>query len=95
MKFTPLYDRVVIKRIDEEERTQGGIVIPDAAREQQDVGIVMAVGCGRVLDNGKLLAPRVKVGERVLFQKYSGHDVKIEGADYVVFPEGDLLGIEG
>ena len=89
----PLFDRVVIKRMEEEKLSAGGIVIPDAATEKPIKGEVVAVGTGKVLDNGQLRAPSVKVGDKVLFGKYSGTEVKLDGADLLVVKEDDLFAI--
>ena len=91
----PLYDRVVIKRMEEEKLSAGGIVIPDTATEKPIKGEVVAVGTGKVLDNGQLRAPSVKVGDKVLFGKYSGTEVKLDGADLLVVKEDDLFAILG
>ena len=89
----PLYDRVVIKRMDEEKLSAGGIVIPDSATEKPIKGEVIAVGTGKVLDNGQLRAPQVKVGDKVLFGKYSGTEVKLDGTDLLVVKEDDIFAI--
>ena len=89
----PLFDRVVIKRMEEEKMSAGGIVIPDTATEKPIKGEVVAVGTGKVLDNGQLRAPSVKVGDKVLFGKYSGTEVKLDGADLLVVKEDDLFAI--
>ena len=89
----PLFDRVVIKRMEEEKLSAGGIVIPDTATEKPIKGEVVAVGTGKVLDNGQLRAPSVKVGDKVLFGKYSGTEVKLDGADLLVVKEDDLFAI--
>jgi len=86
----PLYDRVVIKRMEEEKLSAGGIVIPDSATEKPIKGEVVAVGTGKVLDNGQVRAPQVKVGDKVLFGKYSGTEVKLDGAELLVVKEDDL-----
>ena len=93
MKIRPLQDRVVIKRIEAEERTKGGIIIPDAAKEKPIEGKVVAVGNGKVLKNGSLQPLDVKVGDRVLFGKYSGTEVKIDGEETLILREDDILGI--
>jgi chaperonin GroES len=87
----PLSDRVVIKVLSGEEKTRGGIVLPDTAKEKPQEGEVIAVGPGRVLDNGQRLAPELKVGDRVIFAKYSGTEVKIEGEEYLILRESDIL----
>jgi len=93
MKFKPLLDRVVIKRIEEEKRTAGGIIIPDTAKEKPSQGEVVAVGPGGRDDDGKIVSMTVKVGDRVLFGKWSGTEVKIEGEDLLIMKESDVLGI--
>ena len=93
MNIRPLQDRVLVKRIAEEERTKGGIVIPDTAREKPMEGEVMAVGNGKVLENGSKITPEVKAGDRVLFGKYSGTEVKIDGVEHLILREDDILGI--
>jgi len=93
MKFRPLYDRILVKRMDEEERTAGGIFIPETAKEKPIQGTVMAVGKGKVGDDGKLRELDVKVKDTVLFGKYSGTDIKIEGDEYLILREDDVLGI--
>ena len=89
----PLYDRVVIKRMEEEKLSAGGIVIPDSATEKPIKGEVIAVGTGKVLDNGQLRAPQVKVGDQVLCGKYSGTEVKLDGTDLLVVKEDDIFAI--
>ena len=89
----PLYDRVVIKRMEEEKLSAGGIVIPDTATEKPIKGEVVAVGTGKVLDNGQVRAPQVKVGDKVLFGKYSGTEVKLDGTDLLVVKEDDIFAI--
>ena len=94
MKMKPLHDRVLVKRMDqEEEEVQGGIVIPDTAKEKPQKGQVMAVGDGKVLDNGQKVRPAVKEGDRVLFGKYSGTEVKIDDEEYLIMREDEVLGI--
>jgi chaperonin GroES len=93
MAFRPLHDRVIIKRIKEEEKTKGGIIIPDSAKEKPAEGLVVAVGNGKRLDDGKLSGLDVKAGDRVLFGKYSGTEVKIDGEEHLILREEDLLGI--
>jgi chaperonin GroES len=93
MKIRPLHDRVIVKRLEEERKSAGGIVIPDNAAEKPDQGEVIAVGPGKRTDDGKLLPMAVKVGERVLFGKYSGTAVKMEGTEYLVMREEDLMGV--
>ncbi|MDI1252584.1 co-chaperone GroES [Thermomonas sp.] len=89
----PLFDRVVIKRMEEEKLSAGGIVIPDSATEKPIKGEVIAVGTGKVLENGQLRAPQVKVGDKVLFGKYSGTEVKLDGTDLLVVKEDDIFAI--
>lgn len=93
MKIRPLHDRVVIRRKEEETTTKGGIVIPDTATEKPSRGEVIAVGTGKVLDNGDVRAVDVKVGDEVLFGKYSGTEVSIDGEDLVVMREDDIMGV--
>src|SRR6266481_4754037 len=93
MKIRPLQDRVIIKRIEEEERTKGGIIIPDTAKEKPQEGKVVAVGKGKVNDDGKLIPLDVKVGDRILFGKYSGSEVKLDGEDVLIMREDDILGV--
>ena len=87
----PLADRVVIKVLSGEEKTRGGIVLPDTAKEKPQEGEVIAIGPGRVLENGQRLAPELKVGDRVIFAKYSGTEVKIEGEEFLILRESDIL----
>jgi chaperonin GroES len=93
MKIRPLHDRVIVKRIDEERKSAGGIVIPDTAAEKPDQGEIIAVGKGKKDDNGKLIPIDVKVGDRVLFGKYSGQTVKVKGDELLVMREEDLMGV--
>ena len=93
MKIRPLGDRILIKRIEEEEKTSGGIIIPDTAKEKPQEGKVIAIGQGRRTDDGKLLPLDVKRGDRVLFGKYAGTDVTIEGEEHLIIREDDVLGI--
>ena len=93
MKIRPLQDRVIVKRVKEEEKTKGGIIIPDTAKEKPIEGEVIAVGTGKVLDDGKIRKPEVKEGDRVLFGKYAGTEVKIEGEEHLILREDDILGI--
>ncbi len=93
MKIRPLHDRVVVKRIEEERKTAGGIVIPDSTAEKPDQGEVIAVGHGKILEDGKVRPLDVKVGDRILFGKYSGSTVKMEGDEYLVMREDDIMGI--
>ena len=93
MNIRPLHDRVVIKRMEEERTTAGGIVIPDTATEKPSRGEVIAVGHGKLLENGDVRALDVKVGDTVLFGKYAGTEIKIEGEDYIVMREEDIMGV--
>lgn len=93
MNIRPLHDRLIVKRFDEEERTKGGIIIPDNAKEKPQQGEVIAVGSGKVLEDGKKAALEVKKGDRVLFGKYSGTEIKIDGNEYLMMREEDILGI--
>jgi chaperonin GroES len=94
MKIRPLYDRVVIKRVEEKgDALRGGLYIPDSAKEKPQEGEVMAVGKGKRLEDGTLVALDVKVGDRILFGKYSGSDITIEGTEYMIMREDDILGI--
>ncbi|MCB1548390.1 MAG: co-chaperone GroES [Hyphomicrobiaceae bacterium] len=93
MTFRPLHDRVLVRRVDEETKSAGGIIIPDTAKEKPIQGEVIAVGPGTRDDSGKLVALEVKPGDRVLFGKWSGTEVKIDGADYVIMKESDIFGI--
>jgi chaperonin GroES len=95
MKMKPLGDRVVVKPLDAETKSKGGIVIPDTAREKPQEGKVMAVGKGKVNDEGKVLPLEVKVGDLILYGKYSGTEVTVEGEEYVVLHEGDILAVIG
>ncbi|HLI81218.1 MAG TPA: co-chaperone GroES [Candidatus Binataceae bacterium] len=93
MKLRPLGDRILVKRIKEEEKTKGGIIIPDTAKEKPQEGKVVAVGKGKVADDGKLVPPEVRAGDKILFGKYSGSEIKLEGDDLIVLREDDILGI--
>ena len=93
MKFRPLHDRVVVRRLEEEERTKGGIIIPDTAKEKPQQGEVIAVGPGARNEQGQLVALDVKEGDRILFGKWSGTEVKIDGEDLLIMKESDILGI--
>ena len=93
MSFRPLHDRVVVKRLEQEEKTAGGIIIPDTAKEKPSQGEVVAVGPGARGEDGKLVALDVKAGDRVLFGKWSGTEVKIDGQDLLIMKESDVLGI--
>ena len=93
MKIRPLQDRVIVQRVQEEERTKGGIIIPDTAKEKPQEGKVVAVGKGKVNDDGKVTPLDVKAGDRILFGKYSGTEVKIDGEDFLIMREDDILGV--
>jgi chaperonin GroES len=93
MKFRPLHDRVVVKRIDAEDKSAGGIIIPDTAKEKPSQGEVIAVGPGGRDDNGKLIAIDIKAGDRVLFGKWSGTEVKIDGEELLIMKESDIMGV--
>jgi chaperonin GroES len=93
MNFRPLHDRIVVKRIDAEEKTVGGIIIPDTAKEKPQEGEVVALGPGGRDDTGKLIPLDVKVGDRVLFGKWSGTEVKIDGAELLIMKESDIMGV--
>ena len=93
MNIRPLYDRIVVKRIEEQETTRNGIIIPDSAKEKPQEGEVMAVGRGKRLDDGTVVSLDVKVGDHVLFGKYSGTETKVIGTEYIVMREDDVLGI--
>ena len=93
MKIRPLQDRVIVQRVEEEEKTKGGIIIPDTAKEKPQEGKVIAVGKGKVGDDGKVIPLDVKAGDRILFGKYSGSEVKLDGDEYVIMREDDILGV--
>ena len=93
MKFRPLHDRVVVQRVDAEEKTKGGIIIPDTAKEKPQEGEIIAVGPGARDENGKRVEPDVKAGDRILFGKWSGTEVKIDGEDLIIMKESDVLGV--
>lgn len=93
MKIRPLGDRILVKRIKEEEKTKGGIIIPDTAKEKPQEGKVVAVGKGKMSDEGKLLVPDVKAGDRILFGKYAGSEVKLDGEEHLILREDDILGV--
>ncbi len=95
MKIRPLHDRVIIKRVEEEAVTAGGIVLPGSAAEKPSQGVILAVGPGKSLDNGQVRALDVKVGDKVLFGKYSGNEVKVDGEDVIVMREEDIMGVLG
>ncbi len=93
MSLRPLSDRILVERVAEDEKTKGGIIIPDTAKEKPAEGKIVATGNGRMGEDGKLLPMDVKVGDRVLFSKYGGTDVKIDGTDYLILRQDDILGI--
>jgi len=93
MKIRPLYDRIVVKRIEEKETMQGGLYIPDSAKEKPQEGEVVAVGKGKRLDDGKLVPLDVQVGDRILFGKYSGSEIKVDGEELLILREDEILGV--
>jgi chaperonin GroES len=93
MKIRPLQDRIIVKRVEEEQKTKGGIIIPDTAKEKPQEGEIIAVGKGKVADDGKLIPMEVKKGDRVLFGKYSGTEVKLDGVEHLIMREEDILGV--
>jgi len=93
MKIRPLQDRVIVRRLEEEEKTEGGIIIPDTAKEKPMEGKVVAVGKGKVLEGGKAVPLDVKKGDRILFSKYAGTEIKLEGEEHLIMREDDILGI--
>src|SRR5664279_2524387 len=93
MNIRPLYDRVVVKRIEQQEQMQGGLYIPDSAKEKPQEGEVVAVGKGKRLEDGKVIALDVKAGDRILFGKYSGSEIKIDGEEYMIMREDEVLGV--
>ena len=93
MKIRPLYDRVLVKRVDEEEKTAGGLYIHDTAKEKPQQGVVVAVGNGKLQEDGTLRKLDVKAGDKILFSKYSGNDIKIDGVEHLIMREDDILGI--
>ncbi len=95
MKIRPLHDRVLVKRLDEEEKTAGGLYIPDTAKEKPVQGEIIAVGAGKRNKAGELVAPEVKAGDRILFAKYSGSEVKLEGDEHLIMREDDILAVVG
>jgi chaperonin GroES len=95
MKFRPLHDRVLIESLESEEKTAGGIIIPDTAKEKPQEGKVIAVGPGNKTEDGKIIPMDVKVGDRVLFGKWSGTEVKIDGKEYSIMKESDIMGVVG
>jgi len=95
MKIRPLHDRVIVKRVEEETKTPGGIVLPGSAAEKPSQGVILAVGTGKHLENGDIRPLEVKVGDKVLFGKYSGNEVKIDGEELIVMREDDIMGVVG
>ena len=95
MKVRPLHDRLLVKRIEEKETVKGGIIIPDTAKEKPQEGEVIAVGNGKVLDNGTKVPLDVKAGDKILFGKYSGTDIKVDGQEYLILREDEVLGVAG
>jgi chaperonin GroES len=95
MKIRPLHDRILVERLEEQEQKRGGIIIPDTAKEKPQEGKVIAVGAGKVTDEGKRLGLDVKVGDKILFGKYSGSEVKVDDKDYLIMREEDILAILG
>ncbi|MFH1116377.1 MAG: co-chaperone GroES [Pseudomonadota bacterium] len=93
MKFRPLYDRILVERVESEEKTKGGIIVPDTAQEKPQQGKVIAVGQGKRLEDGKLIPLEVKAGDTILFGKYSGSEIKIEGNEYLILKEDEVLGL--
>jgi chaperonin GroES len=95
MKVRPLHDRLLVRRIEEKETVKGGIIIPDTAKEKPQEGEVIAVGSGKILDNGTKVTPDVKVGDKILFGKYSGTDIKIDGEELLILREDEVLAVIG
>jgi chaperonin GroES len=93
MNLRPLHDKIIVKRIDAPQTTKGGIVIPDTAKEKPQEGEVIAVGKGRILEDGKVIPLEVKKGDRILFGKYGGNEVKIDGEEYIILDENDVLAV--
>ena len=93
MKVKPLSDRILVKRLEGAQKTKGGLFIPDSAKEKPQEGLIVAVGSGKILDDGTTVAPQVKEGDRVLFGKYSGTEIKVEGEEHLIIREDDILGI--
>jgi chaperonin GroES len=93
MKLRPLQDRILVKRVDEESKTSGGIIIPDTAKEKPQEGKVVAVGPGKTLESGKVSEPNVKKGDRVLFSKYAGNEINVEGVEHIIIREDDVLAV--
>ena len=93
MKIRPLYDRILVKRIEEQNKTAGGLFIPDTAKEKPQEALVVAVGNGKVIDDGSLRKLEVKAGDKILFSKYSGNEIKIDGAEHLILREDDILAV--
>jgi chaperonin GroES len=93
VNLKPLHDNVVVEHVEQDDKTTGGVFLPDTAKEKPQEGVIRAVGSGRVLDNGTTLPVTVKVGDRILYRKYSGSEVKIDGTEYLIIPEKDVLAI--
>ena len=93
MKIRPLYDRILVKRIEEQNKTAGGLFIPDSAKEKPQEALVVAVGNGKVIEDGSLRKLEVKAGDKILFSKYSGNEIKIDGVDHLILREDDVLGV--
>jgi chaperonin GroES len=93
MKIRPLHDRILLKRVEEEEKSKGGIIIPDSAKETPAEGVIVAVGPGKKDDQGKVIPMGVKVGDHVIFRKYAGGDIKLEGEEHIILSEEDIIGI--
>ena len=93
MKVRPLYDRILIKRVEEETKTAGGLYIPDTAKEKPQQGLVVAVGSGKIQEDGTLRKLEVKAGDKILFSKYSGNDIKIDGTEHLILKEDDVLAV--
>lgn len=95
MKLRPLHDRVLVRRLEEKETMRGGIIIPDSAKEKPQQAEVVAVGKGKLSEEGELITPSVKAGDRILFGKYSGSDIKLDGEEYLILREDEILGVFG
>lgn len=93
MKFRPLYDRILVERVESEEKTKGGIILPDSAKEKPQQGKIIAVGSGRRTEDGKVIPLELKEGDTILFGKYSGSEIKVEGNEYLIMKEDDVLGL--
>ncbi len=93
MKVRPLYDRILVKRVEEEQKTAGGLFIPDSAKEKPQQGVIVAVGQGKVQEDGSLRKLELKAGDKILFAKYSGSDIKMDGVEHLILREDDVLGV--